>query len=67
MWSSPPPSPPSPCPATVAWPAGVQWVKADVGETGVYRVNYDTENWRALIQHLMDNPDSTVSEHKGQL
>ena len=51
----------SPSPATLKWPAGVQWVKADVGETGFYRVNYEADNWRALTQHLMENPDSTVS------
>ena len=36
-------------------------MKADVGETGVYRVNYEAENWRALTLHLMENPNSTVS------
>ena len=36
-------------------------MKADVGETGFYRVIYEAENWRALTLHLMENPDSAVS------
>ena len=36
-------------------------MKANVNETGFYRVNYEADNWMALTQHLMENPNSTVS------
>ena len=43
------------------WPAGEGWIKANLEHTGFYRVNYDSQNWARLIQHLNDNPDSSVS------
>ncbi|PFX20498.1 Endoplasmic reticulum aminopeptidase 1 [Stylophora pistillata] len=31
------------------------WFKANVGQTGFYRVNYDDENWKRLSQQLLHN------------
>ena len=31
------------------------WFKANVGQTGFYRVNYDEENWKRLSQQLRHN------------
>ena len=31
------------------------WFKANVGQTGFYRVNYDEENWKGLSQQLLHN------------
>ena len=41
----------------VQWPTS-GWIKANVNQTGFYRVNYEEENWRRIIQHLKDNPQS---------
>ena len=32
-----------------------QWVVFNIQQTGYYRVNYDQENWNALIQQLNTN------------
>ena len=37
------------------------WVKANVNQSGFYRVNYDTDNWYLLISHLKGSLQSTVS------
>ena len=38
------------------------WVKANVNQSGFYRVNYDIGNWYLLISHLKGNLQSTVSD-----
>ena len=51
----------SPALATHSWPVGQGWLKANVGQYGVYRVNYERGNWDRLISYLRSNPSSTVS------
>ena len=36
------------------WPAN-KWIKANVGQYGYYRVNYDRENWERLTNVLKTN------------
>jgi aminopeptidase N len=36
-------------------PEDVLWFKANVNQAGFYRVNYDTETWRALVDALRAN------------
>ena len=44
---------PSPFSASVEWPAtSGGWIKANVGQTGFYRVNYEITNWWALSSYL---------------
>lgn len=31
-----------------------EWVIVNIQETGYYRVNYDEENWKMLIDYLLD-------------
>ena len=41
--------------ALVKLPAGTtenSWFKMNAGQTGFYRVNYQTENWHKLVQQL---------------
>ena len=38
------------------------WVKANVNQSGFYRVNYDIDNWYLLISHLKGDLQSTVSD-----
>jgi aminopeptidase N len=40
-------------------PSNVKWIKVNANMTGVYRVHYDDDNWRALIDQLWT--DHTVS------
>lgn len=35
--------------------------------TGLYRVNYDTQNWKLLIAQLHTNPNAISIENRGQL
>ena len=44
---------------TFTVPQHSNWVKGNAGLFGFYRVNYDQDNWQALIQQL--NTDHTVS------
>ena len=37
------------------------WVKANVDQSGFYRVNYNINNWYLLISHLKGDLQSTVS------
>ena len=37
------------------------WIKANINQSGFYRVNYDTKNLKLLIKHLKDDLSSTVS------
>lgn len=34
---------------------GKSWVIANIGQYGVYRVNYTEQNWRAIINQLKTN------------
>jgi hypothetical protein len=36
-------------------PGNVKWIKVNANMTGVYRVHYDDDNWRALINQLWTN------------
>ena len=36
-------------------PAADGWVMANIGQYGVYRVNYTEQNWRALMKQLKTN------------
>ena len=39
---------------TINWDSSSNgFIKANVNQTGFYRVNYDIENWRKIINHLM--------------
>ena len=38
--------------ALLNWPMSSGWIKANVGQIGYYRVNYEKENWRALYDQL---------------
>nr|XP_006811271.1 PREDICTED: glutamyl aminopeptidase-like [Saccoglossus kowalevskii] len=41
--------------AIFEWPSdNSTWIKANVNQTGVYRVNYDEENWIALVKQLRE-------------
>ena len=40
------------------WPTN-KWIKGNFKQVGYYRVHYDDDNWRALIQQL--ETDHTVS------
>jgi len=44
--------------ALLNWPMSSGWIKANVGQIGYYRVNYEKENWRALCDQL--NSDHRV-------
>ncbi|XP_035280469.1 thyrotropin-releasing hormone-degrading ectoenzyme-like [Anguilla anguilla] len=33
------------------------WLLGNINQTGYFRVNYDLQNWKLLIQQLMRNPD----------
>ena len=35
------------------------WIKMNAGQTGFYRVNYDANNWRKLVDQL--NTDHQVN------
>ncbi|XP_041031285.1 aminopeptidase N-like [Carcharodon carcharias] len=36
-------------------PSGDEWILANINVTGYYRVNYDEENWKKLVNHLLIN------------
>jgi len=41
------------------------WVLFNINETGFYRVNYDSKNWKMLIEYLTD-PEMyfNIGKHK---
>ncbi|KAG7454693.1 hypothetical protein MATL_G00262430 [Megalops atlanticus] len=36
---------------------GNTWLLGNINQTGYFRVNYDLQNWRLLIEQLMKNPE----------
>ena len=40
---------------TIQLDAGVSWVKANAGQTGLYRVNYDVLDWIQFVTMLRDD------------
>lgn len=38
------------------------WLLGNINQTGYFRVNYDLQNWKLLIQQLHDNPQVSVHE-----
>ena len=38
-----------------------EFLKANVKQNGFYRVNYDSSNWQAIIDHLRSSSFSDVS------
>lgn len=43
------------------------WIKANVGQTGFYRVNYDKTNWKRLVKQLDSNHKVFASVDRGGL
>lgn len=41
-------------------PGSDSWLLVNLQQTGYYRVNYDTTNWRLLIQHLLSEPVTSL-------
>ena len=37
-----------------------RWIKANVGQTGFYRVNYDQKNWNRLTNQLSSNHKARI-------
>lgn len=35
------------------------WLLGNINQTGYFRVNYDLQNWKLLIQQLHSNPQVT--------
>ncbi|XP_059917020.1 alanyl (membrane) aminopeptidase-like b [Gadus macrocephalus] len=46
---------------------GGKWILANVNATGYYRVNYDPENWKRLMDQLESNPNAIPLMNRGQL
>lgn len=44
-----------------------EWILANVNCRGLYRVNYDLENWARLMNELNTNPQSIPLINRGQL
>lgn len=38
------------------------WLLGNINQTGYFRVNYDLQNWKLLIQQLHDNHQVCVNE-----
>ncbi|XP_064628337.1 thyrotropin-releasing hormone-degrading ectoenzyme-like isoform X2 [Lineus longissimus] len=41
-------------PGAIGLPKAWKWYKANVNQSGFYRVNYPQENWNALIKQLKE-------------
>lgn len=37
------------------------WLLGNINQTGYFRVNYDLQNWKLLIQQLHNNPQVKLS------
>lgn len=48
-------------------PDTYDWFLFNVDQFGFYRVNYDADNWRALIKALRDNPQVFTTTTRAQL
>jgi len=48
-------------------PGNPQWFKADIGETGFYRVNYPADNWDALEQAMADGDELLTERDRSGL
>ena len=49
--------------AAVQWPQG-GWIKANMDQTGFYRVNYEEANWLEIISYLKRvNLEESVGHH----
>ncbi|CAC5411232.1 ANPEP [Mytilus coruscus] len=46
---------------------GTSWVMANIGQYGVYRVNYTEQNWRAIINQLKTNYTVISSINRAQV
>ncbi|XP_052090870.1 uncharacterized protein LOC127727793 [Mytilus californianus] len=46
---------------------GKSWVMANIGQYGVYRVNYTDQNWRAIINQLKTNYTVISSINRAQV
>uniref|UniRef100_A0A672ZCY9 Aminopeptidase n=1 Tax=Sphaeramia orbicularis TaxID=375764 RepID=A0A672ZCY9_9TELE len=44
-----------------------EWILVNVNSTGYYRVNYDPDNWRRLLDQLATNPNMIPVINRGQL
>ncbi|XP_061783528.1 aminopeptidase N-like [Nerophis lumbriciformis] len=44
-----------------------EWILANVGCVGYYRVNYDPNNWDRLLMQLLSNPQRIPVMNRGQL
>lgn len=47
--------------------AADEWFLINVDQFGFYRVNYDADNWRAIIEALRDDPQVFSSKTRAQL
>ncbi|KAJ8917142.1 hypothetical protein NQ315_012634 [Exocentrus adspersus] len=47
--------------------ANDSWLLLNIDETGFYRVNYDTRNWKLLVQQLRRDPGRIPVANRGQL
>ncbi|KAG1678936.1 Aminopeptidase N [Nymphon striatum] len=48
-------------------PPADEWIVANIHETGFYKVNYDTTNWKMLINQLQTNIDEIPTTNRAQL
>lgn len=48
-------------------PTAENWVIFNVHETGYYRVNYDSDNWAAIIQQMEDDHTTIDVKNRAQL
>lgn len=51
----------------IGYPQPHQWVIFNVKQTGYYRVNYDTDNWKLLTQQLQENHEVIHVTNRAQI
>lgn len=61
------PFPFSSCLDDIDLPGEVMWMKFNVGSNGYYIVQYDDENWSALIKLLREDPFALSSRDRASL